>query len=82
MKHIVIHERWKCIACGACAAVAPDDWEIMPDTFSSIKKPHKTVEKSEGKQEERIIENEEELKTHKEAAEVCPVQCIHIYDVD
>ena len=34
----VVHERWKCIACGACAAVEPDEWEMKPDTFASIKK--------------------------------------------
>lgn len=75
----VIHERWKCIACSACAAVAPDDWEMKPDTFASIKKEHKVEQKPEGILEAREI-TEAESVANKEAEGVCPVQCIHVYE--
>ena len=33
----VIHEREKCIGCGACAAVCPDFWEMSDDGKSVLK---------------------------------------------
>lgn len=75
----VVHERWKCIACGACAAVEPDNWEMKPDTFASIKKEHKIEQKPEGILEVREI-TEAEKTSNQTAESVCPVQCIHVYE--
>ena len=75
-KLTLLHERWKCIGCGACAAVAPDHWEMADDGMSDIKSAkHETT--PEGTLESKAIK-EEERAPNKEAADACPVECIHI----
>ncbi|RLJ03693.1 MAG: ferredoxin [Candidatus Aenigmatarchaeota archaeon] len=56
----IIHNREKCIGCGACASIC-DNWEIDENGKA---KPKKT--------------EVEEVGCNKEAADVCPVQCIKI----
>lgn len=70
----VIHERWKCIGCGVCAAVSPEHWEMHADGKSDIKgAPRKNV--PEGILEEIEVK---EPGTNKDAEEGCPVNCIHV----
>lgn len=38
MKYKITHDRDKCIGCGACAAVCPDNWEMKDDMKASPKK--------------------------------------------
>jgi len=59
----IIHNREKCIGCGACASIC-DNWEIDENGKA---KPKKT--------------EVEEVGCNKEAADVCPVQCIKIEEV-
>ncbi len=71
-KFKIIHDRPECIGCGACAAVTPKYWEMNADGKSDIK---------EGKEVGETQELElEDLDGNMEAAEVCPVNCIHIYE--
>jgi ferredoxin len=37
-KYKIIHERDKCIGCGACASICPANWEIADDGKSRPKK--------------------------------------------
>jgi ferredoxin len=72
-KFKIIHERPKCIACGSCAAVAPDYWEMSEkDGLADLKQCTMN-----GENEERIV-SEHEVVQNREAAEVCPVQIIHV----
>jgi len=74
----VVHERWKCIGCAACEAVASDFWVMMPDGFSSIKGDNvKHIDAPEGRLEELEI-SEKDVATNKDAEMVCPVNCIHV----
>ncbi len=66
-KYVIEQDRDNCIGCGACAAVCPDNWEMADD---GLAKPLKTEI------------SEAELECNKEAAEGCPVNVIHIYEVD
>lgn len=50
----------KCIGCGACVAVCPDNWVMEGDKA----KPKKT--------------EVGEVGCNKQAADACPVQCIHV----
>jgi len=69
------HDRPGCIACGACAAVAPEFWEMSHvDGKSDLKGCTKV-----GEQEHRDLKPEEEA-ANREAAECCPVNVIHIVD--
>ena len=73
MTNQIQHDRPGCIACGACAAVAPDFWDMDPNDGKSNLKNCKKV----GDQEHRDL-LDDEFETNKEAAECCPVNVIHI----
>jgi ferredoxin len=66
----VIHEREKCIGCGACAAVCPDFWEMSDDGKSVLKGGKKA-----GSNFELTVKD---AGCCKDAENTCPVQCIHV----
>ena len=72
-KYQIRHDRPNCIGCAACAAVAPDFWEMHEDGKSDIVGSKKT----EDGWEELDIE-EKDFACNKEAADSCPVNVIHI----
>ena len=72
-KHLVIHLKKDCISCGACAAIAPDFWEMDEEGLANLK--GSTV--IDGHQE-LDINTEEATATNQEAANCCPVNIIHI----
>ena len=70
----IIHEPKICIGCYACANTEPDYWEMKEDKDGDIKshiKGSKDVDDTE------VLEVDE-MANNMEAAEVCPVNCIHI----
>lgn len=71
----VEHDRETCIGCGACTAIHPDGWEMAPDGKSDIKG---ATNRDDGWQEKET--SGEDLELHLEAAQSCPVNCIHITD--
>ena len=73
----VIHERWKCIGCSACVAVSPEHWVMADDGKTDIKGAvHKKV--PDGTLEELEVA---QPGTNQDAADACPVSCIHVQDV-
>jgi ferredoxin len=58
----------ECIGCSACVAVCDDNWEVV-EMDSMLKAQPKQAEV-------------DELGGNKEAAEQCPVSCIHITDTE
>lgn len=73
---IVMHERWKCIGCGACTAVSPDFWEMSDDGFADLKGCDKQ-ETPEGTLETRAL-RPSEVEQNQNAADSCPVECIFL----
>lgn len=71
--HKVIHFKKKCISCGACAAISPEFWEMDEQGLAQLKG-------SEEKEDHQllIVENEEARAANQEAADVCPVNIIHV----
>ncbi|MEW6063069.1 MAG: ferredoxin [Nanoarchaeota archaeon] len=69
-KYKIIHDRPVCIGCGACTAVCPGFWEMNEDGKSDLKNAKKAGKK-------QILELNE-IKCNMEAAEICPVNCVHI----
>lgn len=75
-KYKIDHDRPGCIGCGACAAVAPDFWEMKEDGKSSIIGGAHVGDRE-------ILEIEEvNFKKNKEAADSCPVNVIHLIGPD
>jgi ferredoxin len=79
-KFKIEHNRPECIGCGACAAVCPDFWFMdEKDGKSHLKGATDTK-----KDNEIVLEVLElsDLKCNKDAAESCPVNIIHITDME
>lgn len=66
----IVHKREKCIGCGACAAVCPEQWEMGEDGKSNLKNS-----KIEGDKQALELEK---AGNNKDAAESCPMECIVI----
>ena len=69
------HDRPNCIGCAACAAVAPDFWEMNDDGKSDI---IDAPVREDAWQEKEI--DEKDFQANKEAADACPVNVIHIIE--
>lgn len=72
-KNKIIHDRNACIGCGSCAATCPDFWVMDKDGKSKL-----VGGKKAGSNFELQVDD---LACNKEAAEVCPTNCIHIVDL-
>lgn len=72
-KYRIVHDRPGCIGCSACVSVNEKYWEMKDDGKSSIK--HSNM-KHDGDCE--VLDDDEDFDKNKEAAEVCPVNVIHI----
>ncbi|PKL72694.1 ferredoxin [Candidatus Kuenenbacteria bacterium HGW-Kuenenbacteria-1] len=68
----IIHEREKCIGCGACAALCSEYWEMADDGKSLLKGANKNPET--GNNELEI----QDLGCNGNIEESCPALCIHI----
>ena len=68
----IIHERKKCIGCGACAAICPTYFEMKDDGKADL------VGGTERKNEIYELEIKEETEDLKEAVEACPVVCFNV----
>lgn len=62
------HDEKGCIGCAACSSIYPEQWEMVKkDGEIKAKAKQKTFSK-------------EEFEKNKEAAEICPVNVIHIHN--
>ena len=81
----VVYDRKNCIGAAACAAVAPEFWEMKEDGKADLVGGNVDEHGNQFiilKESELTKEMKRAIDLHKEAAEVCPVQVIHIYDAD
>ncbi|MEM7821728.1 MAG: ferredoxin [Candidatus Aenigmatarchaeota archaeon] len=72
MGYKILHDRNECIGCGACVSTCENFWSLK-NGKSNLKGAKKV-----GQNFELEVE---ELDCNKDAAEVCPVNCIHIIDL-
>lgn len=82
VKYKIVYERNDCIGVAACAAVNGDFWVMnqLGDSKADIAKDKKPTIKDDGAQE--LIIEEKDLAKNLEAAENCPVNVIHIYNLE
>jgi ferredoxin len=71
-KFKIIYHKNECIGAFACLAAAPETWIQSDDKADLIDS------KNEGK--EVYTKEVDELENNMEAAQSCPVNCIHIID--
>ncbi len=72
-EHKIIHFKEQCISCGACAAINPDFWELDEQGLAHLKGSTKV----DGHWD-LDIKTEQERASNQEAADVCPVNIIHV----
>jgi len=77
VKYKITHNRPECIGCSACVGVTGEFWKMGDDGKSDLV----GGTKREDGWEEREIE-EDQVEVNKEAAEACPVNVIHIKNLD
>lgn len=73
----LIHERWKCIGCGACVSVADEFWEMAEDGKSRMKVKNTVKNTKNGELHEGEL-TAAQVAPNEEAANVCPVNCIKV----
>lgn len=82
-KYKIEHDREICIGCAACASVCPNYWVMDSDGKSDIKGAER--KERDGKTWEFLGNNQapltQDYDCNKEAADSCPVNCIHIHEV-
>lgn len=66
-KYKIVLDRPNCIGCYACESVCPKNWKINDDGKANFNKE---------------ILDEEEYKSNKDAEESCPVNVIHINEIN
>ena len=71
------HNKQDCIGCGVCVAISDKFWEMSEEGKAHLKESDQ-LENKEGWETKEI--EEEDLQINKEAAEVCPVNVIHLRD--
>ena len=72
-KYKVLHFKKDCISCGACAAIAPDLWEMDAEGLAQLK-----GSKCADDHWEKDVDTEDARAQHEEAAQSCPVNIIHV----
>ena len=78
-RYKIIYKKSECIGAGACEFAFPEGWFYDKDTsIATLKDP--ATEKTDEK--ETLIISEELFEKHLEAAQVCPVGIIEIFDMD
>ena len=81
----IVFDRKNCIGAAACAAVAPEFWVMNEDGKADLV-GSKTDDSGNHvlivKESQLSKEGKNVLALNKDAAEVCPVQVIHIYDAE
>ena len=77
-KYKIKHDRVNCIGCSACASVCPRFWEMNGEDFKAD-----LVGSGEKEEYLQAIEiGEEDFKCNMDAAESCPVNVIHIVNLE
>jgi len=75
--YLIRHDRENCIGCESCTKICPKFWEMADDGRSDLKGGK---DLKEGWQELEI--EEADFECNNEAAEECPVNVIHIENLE
>ncbi|MBT4604353.1 ferredoxin [archaeon] len=79
----VLHFKPDCISCGACAAIAPEFWEMDDEGLAQLKGSNKINANQDEKTPEEHWELEikkDQKEANQDASDVCPVQIIKVQE--
>jgi ferredoxin len=79
-KYKIVYDRSTCIGAASCVGALPETWSLNDDGKADLA----DFQTEDGNITQfKIVELDEEgLQKEKHAAEVCPVNIIHIFDVE
>ena len=78
MTYKITHNRPDCIGCGACASIDPNNWKM--DERNEKADLIDSKRRKDGWEEKEI--KEKDIEINKESAEACPVNVIHIKNLE
>lgn len=79
-KYKITFDRKVCIGAASCVGVLPEEWSLNEDGKADLR--NATSEDGNNNQILIVELDEKQLEAHKHAAEVCPVNVIHIFDAE
>ncbi len=79
-RYKLVHDRPVCIGCGACVAVSPTFWEMSEDGKADIKGSAQKKNEAGEIIEETLDLQDAQMQENLDAAQSCPVNCIHMED--
>ncbi len=79
-KYKITFDRKVCIGAASCVGVLPEEWSLNEDGKADLK--NATSDDGNNNQILIVELDEKQLEAHKHAAEVCPVNVIHIFDAE
>jgi ferredoxin len=77
-KYKLVYRKSECIGAGACAAAFEEAWDLDDNNIASLK----SSDAKKTEMIEELIFDESELENHLEAAQVCPVMVIEVYELE
>jgi ferredoxin len=77
-KYKIVYEREGCIGAAACVAAYPDRWSLADDGKADLK----DATKNDDNTEQTLEFTEEEFQKMMDSAQSCPVNVIHIIDLE
>ncbi len=77
-RYKIVYEREACIGAAACVAAYPERWEIVDDGKADLKGASQNDDNSV----QELEVDEEEFQKMLDSAQACPVNVIHIIDLE
>jgi len=77
MTFVIKHDRPNCIGCSACEAIAPSFWTMCADGKVDL-----VDSSSQPKGWQKRVVDKTAFELNKDAAIACPVNVIHVEDVE
>jgi len=79
-RYKIVYDREGCIGAAACVAAYPERWSLMDDGKADI--TGEDVKKNDDNTEQTVEISEEEFQKMMDSAQACPVNVIHIVDLE
>lgn len=77
-KYKIVYDRGLCIGAGTCVAINPNSWELDSENKAQLK----NSSQKDGSETFELEIDENTFDIEMEAAKGCPVNCIHIIDME